>query len=40
MRWYRLLVAVPTCCIPTMQASAINVINSAYSTRSWPRLRG
>ena len=31
---YLLLIAVPSCCIPTMHASAIKVINRAYSTRS------
>lgn len=36
MLLYRLLMAVPSCCIPTMQARAMNVISSAYSTRSWP----
>ena len=36
MALYLLLIAVPRFCIPTMQASAMNVMRSAYSTRSWP----
>ena len=31
---YELLMAVPSCCMPTMHANTMNVMRSAYSTRS------
>ena len=40
MLLYRLLIAVPSCCMPMMQARAMNVISSAYRRDPAPRHHG